>query len=77
MQSFAQLGTKSGEYWQRGFTIRFPQDAGIDWGALTKTWANMLAEDMLRPDSGLFMPALTPGGSDDVAITNGYLMPDW
>lgn len=37
-RSFAQLGTKSGAFWQRGFTIKFAQDAGIDWGALTKQW---------------------------------------
>ena len=54
LKAFALLGTKSGEFWQRGFTVKFTQDRGVDWGALTKAFANLLAADVFRADSGLF-----------------------
>ena len=48
--TFAQLGTKTGEFWRRGFIIKFAQDRGLDWGALTRQWAIHLGDDLFRAD---------------------------
>ncbi|CAD7949935.1 unnamed protein product [Amoebophrya sp. A120] len=62
LQVFSQLGCKTGEYWLRGFTIRFTQDSGVDWGALTKAFAKFLVEDLFRIDAGLFFTASVESG---------------
>eukprot|EP00392_Amoebophrya_sp_AT5.2_P008004 g8023.t1 len=49
------LACKGGEFWQRGFTVRFVQDKGVDWGALTKAFATFLVEDVFRTDAALFL----------------------
>lgn len=64
LESFSLLGTKSGLFWRRGFKIRYLQDEGVDWGALTKGWADYLATEMLHLETGLFNPQLGTPGED-------------
>ncbi|CAD7975525.1 unnamed protein product [Amoebophrya sp. A25] len=67
LKVFQQLGTKGAEFFQRGFTIKFSQDRGVDWGALTKAFANLMVEDVFRVDAALFL-AVVPGHADVVVV---------
>jgi len=77
LQTFSQIGTKDGDFWQRGFTIKFEQDSGVDWGAVTKVWCNFVTADTFRSETGLFCPGTVPGVEVRDLSTRGYLMPDW
>jgi len=77
LSTFSQIGTKDGDFWQRGFTIKFEQDVGVDWGAVTKVWCNLMSADIFRTETGLFVPGTVPGAEVRDLSTRGYLMPDW
>lgn len=77
LQTFSQIGTKDGDFWQRGFTIKFEQDLGVDWGAVTKVWCNMFTAEMFRTETGLFCLGTVPGVQISDLSTRGYIMPDW
>lgn len=77
LSTFAQIGTKDGDFWQRGYTIKFEQDSGVDWGAVTKVWCNLMTADIFRPETGLFVLGTVPGAEVRDLSTRGYLMPDW
>eukprot|EP00397_Hematodinium_sp_SG-2012_P002519 GEMP01002526.1.p1 GENE.GEMP01002526.1~~GEMP01002526.1.p1 ORF type:complete len:1175 (+),score=189.51 GEMP01002526.1:145-3669(+) len=77
LNTFSQIGTKDGDFWQRGYTIKFEQDSGVDWGAVTKVWCNLMTADIFRVDTGLFVPGTVPGAEVRDLSTRGYLMPDW
>lgn len=64
LQSFSLLGTKSGLWWRRGFKIKYMQDEGVDWGALTKGWADYLVNDIMNVEAGLFNPQLDAPGEN-------------
>jgi hypothetical protein len=77
--TFREIGVKSGMHWQKGFMIKYGQDEGVDWGALTKGWANMMASDVFRHDSALFAAALSPGTDkqSELSTLPFFFMPDW
>ncbi|CAD7949003.1 unnamed protein product [Amoebophrya sp. A120] len=79
LDTFARIGTRSGEFWTRGFTIKFRQDRGIDWGAVTKSWANLLCAQIFHPDSGLLTSGLSPSveNSTEDLKCSGFFLPDW
>ncbi|CAD7957501.1 unnamed protein product [Amoebophrya sp. A25] len=77
--TFARIGSRSGEFWQRGFMIKFRQDVGIDWGAVTKSWANLLCGEMFHPEAGLMVSGLSPDdlSSGENLKSSGFFLPDW
>lgn len=57
--------------------MKYAQDEGVDWGALTKGWANYMAEDVFRLDACLFCASLQPGPYSAWEKGKLFQLPDW
>ena len=48
------MGDWSAARWRQGVVVHFEGELGIDCGALTREWAKLLCQQLLRPGRGLF-----------------------
>jgi len=52
--TLAVMGDWSEARWRQGVVVHFDGEMGIDCGALTREWAKLLCQQLLRPGRGLF-----------------------
>jgi hypothetical protein len=48
------MGGWTAARWRQGVLVHFDGEVGIDCGALTREWAKLLCQQLLRPGRGLF-----------------------
>eukprot|EP00392_Amoebophrya_sp_AT5.2_P014441 g14590.t1 len=82
LETFQRIGTRSGEFFLRGFTVKFVGDQAIDWGAVTKSWASYLTAEIFHPDTGLLTSGVFSGNSGlslrrRELKSSGFFLPDW